>query len=106
MVLRVQSKFKIEIFPDSLHLAGVVCCHGMHYSLFFRHHERWIHLDDSSVKERIREHIHSKTVLFGFFIRILRRFFSSGRVSTTVPPPTVVNFLDFDCSKSAKDGTK
>lgn len=72
----VQSKFKIEIFPDSLHLAGVVCYYGMHYSLFLRHSAKdiWIYLDDSIVKERIREQIHSKTVLlFGFFIRISRR---------------------------------
>ena len=81
----VQSKFKIEILPDSLHLAGVVCYYGMHYSLFLRHSAKdiWIYLDDSIVKERIREQIRSKTVLlFGFFIRISRRIvFSSGCVA-------------------------
>ena len=81
-VLRVQSKFKIEIFPDSLHLAGVVCYYGMHYSLFLRHSAKdiWIYLDDSIVKERIREQIYSKTVLlFGFsFEHHVELFFRRG----------------------------
>ena len=65
-------KFKIEILSDSLHLAGVVCYYGMHYSLFLRHSAKdvWIYLDDSIVKERIREQIHSKTVFF--IIRIFK----------------------------------
>ena len=49
----------------------------MHYSLFLRHSAKdvWIYLDDSIVKERIREQIHSKTVflLFGFLSLISRK---------------------------------